>query len=260
MYPILLKFGPITLYTYGAMMVAAFLAATTLAAHAARRLPKAYVAITPEQIVDFSCAALLGGLLGGRLFFVLLHWEEFARAPREILALWHGGLVWYGGFLGGLAGGWGYVRARRLSFCRALDQYAPFLALGHAIGRIGCFFNGCCYGKPTEAWCGVVFPGQSVRVVPTQLIEATCLAFLFILLRNRQRPSVLRHPGRLFGGYLAAYAAIRFVIEFLRGDQAIWWYGLTLQQIISIGIFLIGCILLFRVSRSTQNSTRETRN
>ena len=272
MHPILFKLGPVTLYSYGAMLVVAFVVTTWLAARAARGLAPHLVAIAPEQITDFSCWSLLGGILGARLLYIMLKWDFFMSAPQELPAIWHGGLVWYGGFLGGLAAGWGYVRSQRLSFLRVMDQFIPFLALGHAIGRVGCFLNGCCYGKPTELWCGVVFPGQSVRVLPTQLFEAGGLVVLFGVLRRLQsldssrmqsRDSLgisphgqargapqrwLRHPGRLFGLYLVSYAAFRFIIEFLRGDQPIWWAGLTLQQLISLGMFVVGLFLLFRVS------------
>ena len=247
MHPILLTCGPFTLYSYGAMLVVAFLVAIGLAGRAARRLPPALVAITAEQLVDFACLSLLGGMLGARLVYVLLQWNVFLRDPLEILALWHGGLVWYGGFLGGLVAGWLYARAKGLAFLRVMDQVIPFLALGHAIGRLGCFLNGCCFGKPTEAWCGVVFPGQGVRVYPTQLFESAGLLFLYIMLRRLQRPPILARPGSVFGCYLIGYAGLRFLIEFFRGDQAIWWAGLTLQQLISIGIFAIGSGLLLRM-------------
>ncbi|MBI4596855.1 MAG: prolipoprotein diacylglyceryl transferase [Candidatus Omnitrophica bacterium] len=248
MHPVLFSFGPVTLYTYGAMMVAAFLTATLLAAHVARRLPADQRPMNPERVVDFSSVILLGGLAGGRLFFILLHWDEFVPSPWEALALWHGGLVWYGGFVGGLAGAWLYVRAQRLNMLRVLDFYVPFLALGHAIGRIGCFFNGCCYGKPADSWCGVTFPGQNVRVIPTQLIEAICLAVLFLLLRSLQRPSVLKCSGRVFGAYLVGYAVIRFVVESLRGDQVVWVAGLTLQQVISLSVLLSGLLLVKKMA------------
>lgn len=236
MHPVLVELGPFTVYTYGAMMVLAFIASTWLAAKAARRLPPAERAISAEQIPDFSCVSLLGGIVGGRLFYVLLQWELFARAPQEALAIWHGGLVWYGGFLGGVAAGWLYARAKGLSFLRVLDQFIPFLALGHAIGRIGCFLNGCCYGKP--------------GVPPPQLLESAGLFAIFALLRSFQRGPVRRYPGRLFGVYLVLYAALRTGIEGLRGDQSIVWAGLTLQQLISVGVLIVGC-LLYRVRRST---------
>ena len=232
MHPILLKLGPLTLYTYGAMMVLAFVTSTWLAAQAARRLPLAERAISAEQIADFSCVALLGGILGGRLFYILLRWKLFARAPQEMPAIWHGGLVWYGGFLGGVAAGRLYARAKGLSFLRVLDHFIPFLALGHAIGRIGCFLNGCCYGKP--------------NVPPPQLLESAGLFALFALLRWLQRGSVRRYPGRLFGVYLSLYAVLRVGIEFLRGDQSVLWAGLTLQQLISLLAFVMGMGLILR--------------
>ena len=151
MHPIILTLGPLTLYSYGAMLVVAFLASTGLAGLAARRSPAVLAAISADQLVDFACWSLLGGVLGARLFYVALQWQAFLRAPWEIPAIWHGGLVWYGGFLGGTLAGWWYVRAKRLwsppgrvrgatagSFLRVMDQVIPFLALGHAIGRVGC--------------------------------------------------------------------------------------------------------------------------
>jgi len=245
MHPILFSIGPLTLYTYGVMLAIAFTVSTWLAARAARRMPPERVAISAGQLWDFSSVALFGGIAGGRLFYVLLHWEWFLDSPQDIIAIWRGGLVWYGGFLGGVLAGWGYVRAKRLVFLRVLDQLIPFVALGHAIGRVGCFFNGCCYGRVTQAWCGVVFPGQSLPVLPTQLMEAGGLLVLFFGLRKMtQRPWVLSRPGRLLGLYLVSYAGLRFAIEFLRGDQSVLWAGLTLQQLISLGVFLAGLCLL----------------
>jgi len=249
MHPILFQVGPLTLYSYGAMMVLAFVTATWLAARAARGLSPALRAIAAEQLLDFSSLSLVGGLVGARLLFVSLHWDEFSSDPLDILAVWHGGLVWYGGFLGGLLAGSLYVRAQRLEFLRVLDQFIPFLTLGHAIGRVGCLLNGCCYGKPTDAWCGLVFPGQDVAVFPTQLLESLGLLLLFLVLRALQRPGLLQYPGRVFGAYLAGYAALRFALEFTRGDQAPWWMGLTLQQVISIAVFMFGGWLLLRTPR-----------
>ena len=246
MHPILLKLGPVTLYSYGAMMACAFLLVTALSRRAARRLPAECVAIAPTQLIDFACAALLGGILGARLFFIALHWEDFARVPSEIPALWHGGLVWYGGFAGGVSGAWWYARATHLRFIRVMDQFIPFVALGHAVGRVGCFLNGCCYGLPTQGWCGVVFPNHTEPVLPTQVFEAVGLLLLYVGLRLLQRREVLRYPGWVFGAYLIGYGLLRVVMEFLRGDQTTWWMGLTLQQLISAGMMLMGSALLWR--------------
>jgi phosphatidylglycerol:prolipoprotein diacylglycerol transferase len=251
MHPILLKLGPFTLHTYGALLVIAFVTVTWLAVRSARRLPPALVAIEPDQLVDFTSLALLGGLVGSRLLYVVLEWEHFAQHPAAILAIWEGGLIWYGGFAGGLLAGWLYARAKRLDFIRVADQCIPFLALGHAIGRMGCFFNGCCYGKPTQGWCGVQFPEPAGPVLPTQLFESLGLFLLFGILRACQRPAILARPGRLFGGYLAGYGLLRFGIEFLRGDQSVWWAGLTLPQLVSLGLAAVGAGLVMNGKSQT---------
>ncbi|MBI3321490.1 MAG: prolipoprotein diacylglyceryl transferase [Candidatus Omnitrophica bacterium] len=256
MHPILAKLGPITLYTYGAMLVVAFAVATWLASRAAAAWPPSRSPISAEQAVDFSCYALLGGLVGGRLLYVLLEWEWFAQAPLEMFALWHGGLVWYGGFLGGTLAGWLYTRVKRLDFLRVMDHFIPFLALGHAIGRLGCFLNGCCYGKPTQAWCGVLLPGHDGLVLPTQLFEAFGLLVVFLILRPLQRQSVKARPGRVLGGYLILYGGLRFFLESLRGDQTAWRMGLTLQQVVSIGMAAAGITLLVWSNRSTDGQGR----
>lgn len=244
MHPILLRVGPVTLYSYGLMMVVAFAAVTWLSTRSVKRLPRDLAPITPEQLVDLCCFALLGGIIGGRLFYVSLHWGEFAAAPLEVLAIWHGGLVWYGGFFGGLAAMRLYLLAKRLDMLRVADHLVPFLALGHGLGRIGCFLNGCCYGRPTDAWCGVVFPGHEAAVLPTQLFEALGLCFLYIALRRMQQPAMLKRPGLVFAAYLIGYAILRFLIEGLRGDQTAWWAGMTLQQVISVSVLLAGILLL----------------
>ena len=244
MHPILFTLGPFTLYSYGLTLVIAFLVSMWLARRAARALPPDLLAIPEEQLLDFTSCSLLGGILGGRLLYVVLQWDYFVQTPQQVLAIWNGGLVWYGGFVGGLVAGWLYMRVKRLQLLRVLDQFIPFGVLGHAIGRVGCFLNGCCYGKPTASWCGVVFPGHPTPVLPTQLFEAAGLLFLYALLRALQRPAMVRYPGRLFGVYLALYAVLRFFMEFLRGDQAIVWAVFTLQQLISVGVFLIGLCLL----------------
>ena len=252
MHPILLQLGPLTFYSYGAMLVLGACVATGLACGAARRLPMEFVAITPDQLIDFACVALLGGIVGGRLLYVLLEFDEFAQRPSEIIALWHGGLVWYGGFLGGVLAGWGYVRAKRLEFLRVLDQFIPFVALGHGIGRLGCFLNGCCYGTPSQAWCAVRFPGLGGRRWPTQLFEAAGLVCLYLVLRRLQRPRHLSRTGWILGWCLILYATLRFFLERLRGDQSVWWAGLTLAQVVSVAVAILGAWLLWSAARGGQ--------
>ena len=249
MHPILLKIGPVTLYTYGAMLVLAFSLSTWLAGRILRQLPPELQRLTPGQVVDLSCLALLGGIVGARLFFVALHWQFFLDEPQYLLALWQGGLVWYGGCAGGVGTAWLYARRHRVPCRWVLDLFAPVLALGHAVGRVGCFLNGCCYGEITDAWCGIIMPGEPRPVFPTQLAESLGLLFLYSILRLLQRPSRLANrPGQLFGVYLCGYAVLRFVLEGYRGDQTVFWAGLTLQQIISIAMAMLG-VTLFRLAR-----------
>lgn len=227
-------------------MVAAFLLTTWLASRAAVKLPDSLRAMTKEQVVDFTCWSLLGGIIGGRILYAALNWPFFAQAPLEVFALWHGGLVWYGGFFGGLITGGYYLRSQQISWLAALDQFIPFGALGHAVGRVGCFLNGCCYGKPTALWCGVLFPGHEHPVLPTQLFETLGLSVLFLVLRQLQTPQRLLQRGRVFGSYLAGYGALRFLLETTRGDQPVVWAGMTLQQLISIVVFASGMLLIRR--------------
>ena len=249
MHPVILRLGSFVVYSYGLMLALALLVTTWLACRVARRGAVQDVPMSVDQIMDFSCLSLLGGIFGARLLFVILQWEFYARSPEQVPAIWRGGLVWYGGFLGSLAVGWGYTRAKRIAFLRMTDQFIPFLALGHAIGRLGCFLNGCCYGRPTERWCGVLFPGHAEAVLPTQLFEATGLFLLYLVLRRLQRPVVLRRHGLIFGSYLVLYGILRFGIEFLRGDQPVWWAGLTLQQLVSFVGIAAGLVVGMRASK-----------
>ncbi len=244
MFPVLLTIGPFTLYTYGASLVAAFFLTSYLAQRASQTLPKRLLAIPGEQIMDLITWLLLGGIIGGRIFYVLLHADVFRYQPLEAFAVWQGGLVWYGGFIGGCVTAALFVQKRQLSFLNLADQLAPFVALGHAIGRLGCFANGCCYGRPTEAWYGVYFPGHPHAVVPTQLMETVGLCAIFFVLFRYQRAGWMVRRGLLTGSYLLLYAILRFVIEFYRGDQDIFWTSFTLQQFISLILGLLGVSLI----------------
>ena len=240
MHPILFKLGPVTVYSYGAALAVAFLLAVGLASHVTERALQGRVPMREGALLDWGCWTMLGGILGGRVLYVLLNWEAYRSQPQETLALWHGGLVWYGGFVGGLLGQALYFKTHGYPFLRSTDQVIPFVALGHAVGRIGCFANGCCYGKPTDAWFGVAFPGHAHRVIPTQLLESASLVVLFLLLRALQPRAMRSRAGALLGCYLIGYAVIRWTLEFWRGDQPVVWAGWTLPQLISLGALLVG--------------------
>lgn len=248
MHPILLRLGPLTLYTYGAALALAFLATLGLASRAARGPLHGLMPMREDALVDWGCWTMIGGLLGGRLLYVMEHWTLYLAHPEEIVAVWHGGLVWYGGLLGGLAAHAIFCARRRYPALAATDQIIPFVAVGHAIGRVGCFANGCCYGLPTTAWFGVRFPGHPAPVIPTQLLEVAGLLILAAILRRLQTPAVLRRHGRLFGAYLIGYGVLRWVLERWRAEQPLVWGGMTLPQLMSVVLFMVGMWLSFRMT------------
>lgn len=199
----------------------------------------------PQGVVmDLVLLFFVSGVVGARFFYILQHWPDYAGRPERMLAIREGGLVWYGGFAAAVLSGVVTARLKRWPVLALADFFAPLLPLGHAIGRIGCFLNGCCYGRVTKSFDGMVFPGDSFRRLPVQLYEAAALLilsfFLFFLFRRK------RQPGEIFLSYLLFYGAMRFGAEFLRGDQVPVFY-LTLPQWMSGALFLGAAVLLWVV-------------
>jgi phosphatidylglycerol:prolipoprotein diacylglycerol transferase len=227
MYPELLRLGPFTIYSYGMMVALGFLAGTALARRNARRS-----GLDPERITDLCFTALIAGLAGARLMFVATDPNYYLAHPLEILMVWRGGLVFYGGLLFGVLAAVWFVNRHQLAFGPVLDVMAPTIVLGHAFGRLGCFLNGCCYGRPGK--CGVVFPAlaDNLHRQPIQLYESFgLLVILAILLRFGRRP----RNGGVFVLYLALYGILRFVLEFWRADdRGLFIFGLSPGQFISI--------------------------
>lgn len=216
MHPVLIKFGPLSVYSYGTMLAIGFSIAVLFIYSRAPsfRLDK-------NTIVDLSIFALIGGIIGARLFYIVLNINYYIAQPIEVFNLSKGGLVWYGGFLGGSASSIWYIRKKALNFWDVFDLMAPYVALAQAIGRIGCFLNGCCFGREGH---------------PAQLYSSLTLILIFVALRLWQER---RHfNGEIFLGYSALYSAKRFVIEFFRGDSQRLTFDLTLYQYISLAIFL----------------------
>jgi len=246
MYPDLAHLGPLTIHSYGVALALAFLVTVGLACHIARGPFGAKLPLDETALVDWACWTMAGGIVGGRVMYVALNWELYAAEPQEMIAVWHGGLVWYGGFLGGLLATLIFLRSRRVQLLRGLDQVMPVVALGHAIGRMGCFLNGCCLGVPTTAWFGVRFPGIAQPLIPVQLFESAGLVLLYVFLRRLQTPAMLERTGTIFGSYLAGYGFLRWALEYWRANQPSVWPGLTLQQVISLAVVVIGVGLVLR--------------
>jgi phosphatidylglycerol---prolipoprotein diacylglyceryl transferase len=236
---IIFQAGPLTLYSYGLFVaLGSALAILLIIREASRR------GMEPSDILDIMMGILLGGLLGGRLLFVVINWRDYAGGPLwDVLNIAEGGLAFQGALAAGALSGAVLVRIKKLSFWRVSDLIAPYLALAQAIGRIGCFFNGCCYGKETAGCCGVTFPGEEVMRIPVQLYSSLGLMIIFlVLLRLREKT---RFDGYIFCMYLMLYPVFRFLMDLLRGDDLAMVSVLTLSQVISIATLALGGFLYF---------------
>jgi phosphatidylglycerol:prolipoprotein diacylglycerol transferase len=234
-YPVLLRAGTLTLYSYGLMLALAFLLCWLFARwYLPRRGVDGAVAL------DLVLAAAIGGITGARALYVATNWSVFADNPLWVLQLQRGGMVFYGGLAGGAIAVAGYVLARKLPVPVIADGAAIAVPLGSAIGRAGCFLNGCCAGRETAAWYGVVFPGTVARVVPTQLIDSAAnllivatLLHLFVRIRPR--------AGFLWWLFLVLYGVSRFLVETMRTNPPLA-LGLTQAQWISLPVVAAGAI------------------
>ncbi len=233
MHPILFKIGPVQLYSYGAMLAVAFLVVTFLARRRANSL-----GMNGDDILDLCIYLIVSGLIGARLLFILLNLDYYRQRPLEIAMLWKGGLVWYGGLISAILTAIIFLRAKKIPLLKTGDLMMPYVALGQAIGRIGCFLNGCCYGTPTTLPVGVTFDAAHGPVHPTQLYESLAMFIVFLVLRRRTPGN-----GKTLFLYLILYSAFRFFNEFLRGDNTAALLGLTVYQVISVMIFAIAVIL-----------------
>ena len=224
MYPILFYVGRFPIHAWGVLLMIGFLLGTWRAARVAPRY-----AIAPEDLWDCALIGLLGGVLGGRLAYVLNpeNINGFLHAPLTIFALWNGGMTSFGGLLGGVGAGLLAARTRKIippagtdvsppqiNLLDLGDLAAPSLAIGYFWGRIGCFLNGCCFGGVChEAW-GVRFPGMSEPVHPTELYSAFAAVVIFTVLLVIEKRRAFR--GQLLLLFAILYAIYRFVVEFFR--------------------------------------------
>ncbi len=216
------------MFSYGLMIAIAFLVCIFLARRDAR-----HYGLDPDKIYDFSFFVLVSGIIGGRILYVILNLAYYLENPLEIIMLHRGGLVWFGAFGFALIGGIIFLKKNDLPVFKTLDFLSPYIALGHAIGRIGCFLNGCCYGMPAK-W-GIYFPIHQDKLIPTQLFESFFLLIIFsILIISRKK---IHKNGAIFFSYLALYSLVRFTIEFLRADTPKEFFGLTIFQVIAIFLF-----------------------
>ncbi len=236
MHPVICQLGPVTVYSYGLMMAVAVVVCAFLMSRDARR-----EGLPAEMVYDLVFFTVAGGILGARLFYVILNLSYFLKHPLEIVMLQHGGLAFQGGLVAGVASALIFIRRRNLPLLKTLDLLAPYLALGHAIGRIGCFLNGCCYGRPVS-W-GIYFPVHMDRLHPTQLYSSAGLFLIFFVVRALPRKK-LPDGGRLIAALLLT-SALRFFVEFYRADHVPLAGRLSIFQFVSLGVIVLSALSYF---------------
>jgi len=241
--------GPIPIRMYGLMIGIGFLLGIYLASRRAKK-----EGLNPDLILDMGVYLLLAAIIGSRLLHVLTNLQDFSRNPFDAFAIWKGGLVFYGGVLAAVPVGIWYVKKHNLPVWQTADIIAPYAALGHAFGRLGCFFAGCCYGAPCSGPVCITFSDpqslapQGVPLFPSQLMESggEFLVFGLLLFLRRYK----KFDGQLFWLYLLFYAVLRFALEFFRGDvdRGVYFGGLiSTSQIIAIGMLGFSMFMLWRL-------------
>jgi phosphatidylglycerol---prolipoprotein diacylglyceryl transferase len=254
MHPVLFQLGPFTVYTYGILVAAGFVAGLW---YAYRQAPRA--GLDPRKVWNLGIYGILVALAVSKLWLVFSNLNYYLAYPRAIfsVATIESGGVFYGGVLGGLVWVLLYTHFQKMPFLSVLDVSAAGVALGHGIGRLGCFAAGCCYGKPTSLPWGVTFTSPvaarlsgtplHVALHPTQLYGslAEFLNFLILIwLGARQKFS-----GQLIGAYFILYGIERGTIEFFRGDPGrtlMFHDSVSLMQFVSVGLILSGAVLWWR--------------
>ncbi len=248
MHPIAFEFSGLTIHSYGVMVALGFLAGIWTASRRCLREN-----ISPERILDLGPWLIVGAILGARTLYVTTFWrEQFAgRGILPMLAVWRGGLVFYGGLIGACLACLLYAHLRKLPLWKLADILAPSIPLGQAFGRIGCFLNGCCYGRACSMPWAVRFPANNLNgapstpVHPTEIYSALLNFGLYLALARLFRRK--RFDGQVFAVYLVSYALLRSFVEFFRGDYPAnqYLFGvLSPGQVVSIPTLAAGLILL----------------
>src|SRR5213593_4760961 len=263
MYPRLLELGPITVYTYGVLLAAAYLFGLQLARVRARDR-----GLDATRVLDLGIYIIISALVGAKLLLLITDFQAFRRDPRELLTLARSGGVFYGGLILAVVVALWYIRRVGLPLWTTCDVFAPGIALGHVIGRFGCLFAGCCYGKPTMKPWGITFTNPfaaanvgtplGVPLHPTQIYEAGAEFLILMLLLATERKG-RPYPGRTFWLYMLLYAISRFIIEFYRGDERGSVGMFSTSQFISILLAPLAVGMLVYLARHVEPEPRRAR-
>jgi phosphatidylglycerol:prolipoprotein diacylglycerol transferase len=253
MYPRLLELGPFTLYTYGLLLAAAYLLGLKFAmVRASAR------GLNDTRVMDLGIAIIISALIGAKALLLITDFKIFVNDPRELVTLLQSGGVFYGGLIVAVVVAIWYIRRVGLPLWTTCDVFAPGIALGHVVGRMGCFFAGCCWGKPTSVPWAITFTdafaaanvGTPLHVAlhPTQLYEAVAEALILVALLATEHKGK-RFEGRTFWSYMLLYAISRYIIEIYRGDPRGAVGPLSTSQFISVILAPLAVAMLVYLGR-----------
>ena len=243
MHPEAFHLGNFTVHWYGVSVALGFALGLWLAARRGLR-----TGLPQEWIADLGLPLIVGTVLGARSLYVLTYWKtQFAPAPFwEVFAVWKGGLV------GASAAAIAYILIRGWPLWKLADALAPSVALGFAVGRLGCLMNGCCFGNACDLPWAIHFPAEhqtgGAGVHPTQFYDFAWAFALYAALAWGYRHKTF--DGQIFALYLAGYAGLRALFEIFRGDYGSERFGLlTPAQVFSVGVMAAAALLYFNLQR-----------
>ncbi|NOX34598.1 MAG: prolipoprotein diacylglyceryl transferase [Deltaproteobacteria bacterium] len=256
MYPVLFHIGKFNLYTYGLFVALGFMTALRVSQKIAG--PQG---IPGPAITDIFLVILLSALFGARLLYVLINFSDFKTNLPDIFKIWNGGLVFFGGFIASVIATAVYLKIKNFNIWKIADIISPGIALGHAVGRIGCFFAGCCYGKESDLPFAIKFTNPDslaptgVYLHPTQLYSVFSNLILFFILLYLQKRK--KFNGMVFLIYVMLYSLFRSVIEFFRGDPRgnFIFDFISMSQGIGFVISLVAFIFLIKLLRRYNGSS-----
>ena len=254
MHPLLFEVGRFPVYTYGVLLAAAYLTGLWFAVRRARARR-----LDADRVMDLGIWVIAGALVGAKLLLLVVDFSYYSQHPAELLGIFRVGGVFYGGLILAVIVAVWYMRRAKLPLWPTMDAFAPGIALGHVVGRMGCLMAGCCWGRQTSVPWGITFTDRlaadttgvplDIALHPTQLYEAGAeLLILVVLLATERRGR--NFPGRTFWLYMLLYAISRFVIEFYRGDPRGAIGVLSTSQLISVILVPLSIVMLARLSRT----------
>jgi len=261
-HPILFNAGPITIYSYGVLLAGAYLAGLWLAVRRARA-----AGIDGNRIMDLLIWVIIAALVGAKALLFIVDFEHFTSSWEEFTTLLRSGGVFYGGLIAAILVTIYQLRKHRLALWPSADLFAPGIALGYMVGRLGCLMAGCCYGKPTEVAWAITFTDPAanfnvgtplnIALHPTQLYESAAgLVLLVAMLAIEKRPGAF--AGRTFWSFAFGYSVLRFIIEFYRGDdRGLVFDMLSTSQFISVVLGPISLFMLWYLSRAGRPAAPE---